>query len=77
MVRANGLIILPEEATAVRRGEMVTVQLLDDSRGLDAGTGVLSAPFSITIIQSMCYRTSTEVPRSLVGLPDFKSGVGG
>jgi molybdopterin molybdotransferase len=31
MVRTNGLIILPEDATAVRKGEMVTVQLLDDS----------------------------------------------
>lgn len=31
MVRANGLIILPEEATVVRKGAMVKVQLLDDS----------------------------------------------
>lgn len=31
MVRANGLIILPEEATVVRKGLTVTVQLLDDS----------------------------------------------
>lgn len=31
MVRANGLIVLPEEATIVRRGSTVTVQLLDDS----------------------------------------------
>ncbi|MHB9096712.1 MAG: molybdopterin molybdotransferase MoeA [Syntrophales bacterium] len=31
MVRANGLIVLPEEATVARAGEMVTVQLLDDS----------------------------------------------
>ena len=31
MVRANGLIILPEETTAVRRGAMVKVQLLDES----------------------------------------------
>jgi molybdopterin molybdotransferase len=31
MVRANGLIILPEEATVVRKGSTVTVQLLDDS----------------------------------------------
>jgi molybdopterin molybdotransferase len=31
MVRANGLIILPEEATMVRPGDTVTVQLLDDS----------------------------------------------
>ncbi|MCL5807950.1 MAG: molybdopterin molybdotransferase MoeA [Deltaproteobacteria bacterium] len=31
MVRANGLIILPEEATEVRKGAMVSVQLLDDS----------------------------------------------
>lgn len=31
MVRANGLIILPEEATVVRAGELVTVQPLDDS----------------------------------------------
>lgn len=32
MVRANGLIILPEEVTAIRAGGMVTVQLLDDSQ---------------------------------------------
>ena len=31
MVRANGLIILSEEATEVRKGSMVKVQLLDDS----------------------------------------------
>ncbi len=31
MVRANGLIVLPEEATVVRKGATVTVQLLDDS----------------------------------------------
>jgi len=31
MVRANGLIVLPEEATIARAGDMVTVQLLDDS----------------------------------------------
>jgi len=31
MVRANGLIILPEEATVIRKGLMVMVQLLDDS----------------------------------------------
>lgn len=31
MVRANGLIVVPEETTIVRRGVMVTVQLLDDS----------------------------------------------
>jgi molybdopterin molybdotransferase len=31
MVRANGLIILPEEVSTVRAGGMVTVQLLDDS----------------------------------------------
>jgi molybdopterin molybdotransferase len=31
MVRANGLIILPEEATIVKKGSTVTVQLLDDS----------------------------------------------
>jgi molybdopterin molybdotransferase len=31
MVRANGLIIIPEEATVARVGDMVTVQLLDDS----------------------------------------------
>jgi molybdopterin molybdotransferase len=31
MVRANGLIILPEEATIVRKDSMVKVQLLDDS----------------------------------------------
>jgi molybdopterin molybdotransferase len=33
MVRANGLIILPEEVTTVQAGGMVTVQLLDDSLG--------------------------------------------
>lgn len=31
MVRANSLIVLPEEATVARVGDMVTVQLLDDS----------------------------------------------
>jgi molybdopterin molybdotransferase len=31
MVRANGLIVLPEEAATVRQGDTVTVQLLDDS----------------------------------------------
>jgi molybdopterin molybdotransferase len=31
MVRANGLIILPEDATSVKAGEEVTVQLLDRS----------------------------------------------
>ena len=31
MVRANGLIILPEDASSARTGETVTVQLLDDS----------------------------------------------
>ncbi len=31
MIRVNGLIILPEEATEVRKGSMVKVQLLDDS----------------------------------------------
>jgi len=31
MVRVNGLIILPEEATTVRKGSMVKVQLLDDA----------------------------------------------
>ncbi len=31
MVRANGLIVLPEKATVARAGDMVTVQLLDDS----------------------------------------------
>ena len=31
MVRANGLIIFPEEMTTVRAGGMVTVQLIDDS----------------------------------------------
>jgi molybdopterin molybdotransferase len=31
MVRANGLIVLPEEVTEVRKGSMVKVQLLDDS----------------------------------------------
>jgi len=31
MVRANGLIILPEEVTKVRAGETVAVQLLDNS----------------------------------------------
>ncbi len=33
MVRANGLIVLPEEVTVVGPGELVTVQLLDDSLG--------------------------------------------
>ena len=31
MVRANGMIILSEDATAVQAGDMVRVQLLDDS----------------------------------------------
>ncbi len=31
MVRANGLIILPEDATSVKAGEEVTVQLIDSS----------------------------------------------
>jgi molybdopterin biosynthesis enzyme len=31
MVRANGLIILPEEAATARQGDTVTVQLRDDS----------------------------------------------
>jgi len=31
MARANGLVILPEAATAVGPGELVTVQLIDDS----------------------------------------------
>jgi len=31
MVRADGLIILPEEAATVRQGDTVTVQLRDDS----------------------------------------------
>jgi molybdopterin molybdotransferase len=31
MVRANGLLILPEDATVVEAGEEVTVELLDDS----------------------------------------------
>ena len=33
-VRANGLIVLPEEVTVVGPGEFVTVQLLDDPRSL-------------------------------------------
>jgi molybdopterin molybdotransferase len=39
MVRANGLIIIPEEATIVRKGSMVTVQLLDDSLEMMPGPG--------------------------------------
>ncbi len=39
MVRANGLIILPEEATKVPAGGMVTVQLLDDSADRTAEPG--------------------------------------
>jgi molybdopterin biosynthesis enzyme len=31
MVRANGLIVLPEESTVVGPGDLVTVQLIDDS----------------------------------------------
>jgi molybdopterin molybdotransferase len=31
MVRANGLIVIPEETTVVRAGELVTVQILDNS----------------------------------------------
>jgi molybdopterin molybdotransferase len=33
-VRANGLIVLPEEVSVVGPGEFVSVQLLDDSRSL-------------------------------------------
>ena len=31
MVKANGLIVLPEDATAVKKGDEVTVQLIDQS----------------------------------------------
>ena len=61
MVRANGLIILPENTTSVKKGEEVAVQLLDAS---------LNKCLSLSI------RNSAEVPRSLVGLLDFKSSVG-
>ena len=43
-VRANGLIVLPEEVTVVGPGELVTVQLLDDS--LVAGAGFNAPPVS-------------------------------
>jgi molybdopterin molybdotransferase len=36
MVRANGLIVVPEDVTDVRAGEVVTVQLLDRSLELTA-----------------------------------------
>ena len=39
MVRANGLIILPEESTRVRAGETVAVQLLDTSLDQTAEPG--------------------------------------
>ncbi len=39
LVRANGLIVLPEEATAARAGDLVTVQLLDDSLELKPAPG--------------------------------------
>lgn len=39
MVRANGLIVLPEEATKVGAGETVNVQLLDDSLEREATPG--------------------------------------
>jgi molybdopterin molybdotransferase len=34
MVRANGLIVLPEDVTSVKPGDMANVQLLDDSLSL-------------------------------------------
>ena len=74
MVRANGLIILPEEAAEVRKGSMVSVQLLDDSLERMPDAGVSNSAF----LKSLgCDIEIMEVPRSLVGLPDFKSGVGG
>jgi len=39
MVRANGLIILPEEAAEARKGSLVSVQLLDDSLERTPGPG--------------------------------------
>jgi molybdopterin molybdotransferase len=39
MVRANGLIIIPEDATVVEAGAMVTVQLLDSSLDWAPGPG--------------------------------------
>jgi molybdopterin molybdotransferase len=39
MVRANGLIVLPEETTKVSAGDRVTVQLLDDSLSRAAEPG--------------------------------------
>lgn len=39
MVRANGLIVLPEESTKVGAGETVNVQLLDDSLEREATPG--------------------------------------
>ena len=42
MVRANGLIILPEEATVVQKGSKVTVQLLGRLSGEDADARILT-----------------------------------
>jgi molybdopterin molybdotransferase len=39
MVRANGLVIVPEEAAVVEAGATVTVQLLDNSLDWTAGPG--------------------------------------
>ncbi len=41
MVLANGLVVLPEDITAIRPGDEVTVQLLDGSLDLTAEPGAL------------------------------------
>ncbi len=41
MVRANGIIVLPEEITAVKTGEKVTVQLIDGSFEMTSQPGYL------------------------------------
>ena len=41
MVLANGLVVLPEDLTAVRPGDEVSVQLLDGSLDLTAEPGAL------------------------------------
>jgi molybdopterin biosynthesis enzyme len=36
MVRANGLIVLPEEQSIAEKGEEVTVQLLNDALSMSS-----------------------------------------
>jgi molybdopterin biosynthesis enzyme len=41
MVLANGLVVLPEDATVVKPGDEVSVQLLDHSLDLTPSPGYL------------------------------------